>query len=335
MVKEAQNNSSTHTPPTAHRWQLPSGINVFNFGNLLMYALQQVPTVATNVLHAPCWNASANGCRPEPVHCTYEEMHPNGLRERLRLAFAPAPTTRQSLSAELNRVPCIRKLVVAVAHLNGAWMDWRKPGPRELIIHFRCGDVPFRGSAAGYKLPRLQFYEQAIRRMGDDNGSVSEISIVMCAASHATWRDQRVDEAAYRIEACLRLARQLRDHLLRAFGSIRTVRVSECEQSALSDWLTFFHAPRLISSGSTFSLLPGFFSSFNHGRFVMAVPEGGSAVLCDTYAAGAPLFEVACAIPRQHTNESTDQLTSQTAEHLLREHGDVAFCREQPARCWT
>ena len=298
---------------------LPSGSGVFNFGNLLMYALAKAPNTSASHFRIPCWPAvnSSAPCDAEAqdasVHCTDEELHPGGFHSHLKLAFVTAPAIRQSLSAELSRVPCIRKLVTALAHRNSGRHFWR-PAPRELVVHFRCGDVPFRGSTSGYRVPRLLFYERAIRRLGGADGALDGVVIVMCAASHATYQDQRVDEAACRIETCRRLAEQLREQLRRTFPLIGSVRLRDCEQTALDDWLSFFFARRLVSSGSTFSMLPGFYSDANDGRFIMAVPVDQREVLppcvnSTIRGPAVPVFEVACAVPRSSANCSQDEAT--------------------------
>jgi len=111
------------------------------------------------------------------------------------------------------------------------------------VIHFRCADTPFCRHDK-YHFQKYIFFRDALQ--GHD-----KVILLSCHThnSRADWTD-----------ACRQYSDSLRNYLT-GIGVQVTV---QCHESNLKDFATMFYAPLVISTGSSFSFMAGY---FGHGTF--------------------------------------------------------------------
>jgi len=112
-------------------------------------------------------------------------------------------------------------------------------------IHFRCADTPFIKHSQ-YHFQRFSFFKQAINDLQNKMGtSIAKILLLSCNFHNSTTKEQ---------DSCNKYANLLKTYLEDIGYSIEI----QCD-SAERDFATLFYSPAVISSGSSFSFMSGFF----------------------------------------------------------------------------
>jgi len=114
------------------------------------------------------------------------------------------------------------------------------------VIHFRCADTPFI-KQDGYHFQKYVFFDQALKSFPLYN----HIFIMNCS-SHNSGNKEK--------EACAIYAKNLSDHLESTGYKTDII----CN-SNIDDFSILFYAPGVISTGSSFSFMAGF---FGYGKFI-------------------------------------------------------------------
>ena len=128
------------------------------------------------------------------------------------------------------------------------------------VIHFRCSDVPFIKSV-WYKLQKYTFYKDSLEEIKRKSGINYDNVILLTSSIHRSNNKNR--------EACEIYTQSLKKYI-ESIG----YKVIIQSKSADQDFATLFYAPAVISSGSSYSFMSGFFSD---GLFIS---EGHSNSLC-------------------------------------------------------
>jgi hypothetical protein len=128
------------------------------------------------------------------------------------------------------------------------------------VIHFRCADVPF-GRHFAYHFQKYAFYKDALEDISSKLHKFDKVTISYCN-NHDSFDEDKTDCDIY--------VQSLHDYLL----SIGYNSIIKC-QSSLDDFATLYYAPAVISGGSSFSFMSGFFGK---GIFISAghQNEGGT-----------------------------------------------------------
>jgi hypothetical protein len=114
------------------------------------------------------------------------------------------------------------------------------------VIHFRCSDVPFIKSM-WYKLQKYTFYKNSLEDIKRKSGINYDTVILLTSSVHRSNNKNR--------EACEIYTQSLKEYI-ESIG----YKVIIQSKSADQDFATLFYAPAVISSGSSFSFMSGFFS---------------------------------------------------------------------------
>jgi hypothetical protein len=114
------------------------------------------------------------------------------------------------------------------------------------VIHFRCSDAPFIKHDA-YKLQKYTFYKDSLEKIKSKSGINYDTVILLTSPIHKSSNINR--------EACKIYTQSLKKYI-ESIG----YKVIIQSKSADQDFATLFYAPAVISSGSSFSFMSGFFS---------------------------------------------------------------------------
>jgi hypothetical protein len=135
------------------------------------------------------------------------------------------------------------------------------------VIHFRCADTPFIRHSQ-YHFQKYKFYKKILKKINTTlSQSYSKVIILSCSF-HNSDEQKKI--------ACGTYTESLGDYL----RSISYEPIVECK-SNVEDFATIFYAPAVISIGSSFSFISGFFGKgifFAGGHREEVDAKGG----CDT-----------------------------------------------------
>ncbi len=109
------------------------------------------------------------------------------------------------------------------------------------IIHFRCADTPFIKHPQ-YFFQNYKFFKAALDKLE------SKHVIIMANTKHDTGNEQQ--------ESCTTYAYKLRDYIT-SLGYQATIET----RTNIEDFSDLFYAPAVISTGSSFSFMSGFFGN--------------------------------------------------------------------------
>lgn len=113
------------------------------------------------------------------------------------------------------------------------------------VIHFRCADTPF-GRHDQYHFQKYNFYKEILIKIKIQTKKNYKKLILLSCSFH------RSDDSIK--QACEKYTNSLSDYL----KSINYEPMIECNKN-IEDFATLFYAPVVISSGSSFSFMSGFF----------------------------------------------------------------------------
>jgi hypothetical protein len=120
------------------------------------------------------------------------------------------------------------------------------------VIHFRCADVPFARHFV-YHFQKYAFYKDALKDISSKITKFNSVQISYCNDHNSSEENKT---------SCDIYIKSLCDYLL-SIGYDSTIKC----QSSLDDFATLYYAPAVISTGSSFSFMSGFFGK---GIFISA-----------------------------------------------------------------
>jgi hypothetical protein len=109
----------------------------------------------------------------------------------------------------------------------------------EPVIHFRCADTPFIKHEQ-YFFQNYKFFDKALEQLNEKN------VLIMANTIHDTENKQQV--------ACSEYANKLKDHIISLGYQCKIVSKTNVE-----DFADLFYSLAVISTGSSFSFMSGFF----------------------------------------------------------------------------
>lgn len=139
-------------------------------------------------------------------------------------------------------------------------------GSSQPVIHFRCADTPFIRNRH-YHFQKYSFFKDAL----ENNRANKSITLLSCSTHKADQQKQ---------ESCKSYTDYLQEYL-QSIGYSVIVQCKTPEQ----DFATMFYSPLVISTGSSFSFMSGFFGS---GQFISTLHENDTKKItgctdCDTW----------------------------------------------------
>jgi hypothetical protein len=137
--------------------------------------------------------------------------------------------------------PLIKEIIDETLKKSGLYEQGLYP-----VIHFRCSDAPFIKHDA-YKLQKYTFYKDSLEKIKSKSGINYDTVILLTSPIHKSSNINR--------EACKIYTQSLKKYI-ESIG----YKVIIQSKSADQDFATLFYAPAVISSGSSFSFMSGFFS---------------------------------------------------------------------------
>jgi len=156
---------------------------------------------------------------------------------------------------------CMKPLVQKI--LNDAFeksgLTRTVPNP---IIHFRCSDTPFL-RYEGYHLQAYSFFKKALEVIADKIKQPIKTVDIVSFVSHKSGESEQ--------KSCNIYLNALRDYLV---GEGYNVNLGD--NSNIDDFASLFYAPAVISTGSSFSFMSGFF-----GKGVFITTELDAGKLCN------------------------------------------------------
>jgi len=124
-------------------------------------------------------------------------------------------------------------------------------GSSQPVIHFRCADTPFIRHGQ-YHFQKYAFFKDALQ----NNRASKSITLLSCSTHKSDQQKQ---------ESC----KSYTDHLQEYLQSIGYTATAQCKTPE-QDFATMFYSPLVISTGSSFSFMSGFFGS---GQFITTLHE--------------------------------------------------------------
>ena len=137
--------------------------------------------------------------------------------------------------------PLIKEIIDNTLKKSGLYEEVLYP-----VIHFRCSDVPFVKHYA-YKLQKYTFYKDSLEKIKRKSGINYDTVILLTSSIHRSNNKNR--------EACEIYTQSLKKYI-ESIGYKVIIQSKSAEQ----DFATLFYAPAVISSGSSFSFMSGFFN---------------------------------------------------------------------------
>jgi hypothetical protein len=139
--------------------------------------------------------------------------------------------------------PLIKEIIDETLKKSGLYEEVLYP-----VIHFRCSDVPFI-KVIDYKLQKYTFYKDSLEKIKSKSksGINYDTVILLTSPTHKSNNKNR--------EACKLYTQSLKRYI-ESIG----YKVIIQSKSADQDFATLFYAPVVISPGSSFSFMSGFFS---------------------------------------------------------------------------
>lgn len=119
------------------------------------------------------------------------------------------------------------------------------------VIHFRCSDIPFIRHSQ-YKLQKYTFYKDSLDEIKKQSGINYNTVILLTSTVHRSNIKNK--------EACEIYLQSLKNYI-ESIGYNVIIQSKSKEE----DFATLFYAPVVISPGSSFSFMSGF---FNNGIFI-------------------------------------------------------------------
>jgi len=115
------------------------------------------------------------------------------------------------------------------------------------IIHFRCADTPYERNPQ-YHFPKYSFYKNALNVIENRNKTKYKTVLIYSCSSHLSNNEM--------VKSCSEYTNKLCEYL----ESINYEPKPECN-SNLEDFAKMFYAPAVISIGSSYSFISGFFGN--------------------------------------------------------------------------
>jgi len=144
--------------------------------------------------------------------------------------------------------PRIREMLETAFQETGVSMHTRMDNP---VIHFRCSDVPFVKNMH-YHFVRYSFYRDCFKEAQKKSGtSYGKIMLLSCH-EHNSNPDYMSKCRIYKASLVQYLEEELELTVMTRCGT------------PVQDFATMFYAPVVLSAGSSFSFMSGF---FGHGMF--------------------------------------------------------------------
>jgi hypothetical protein len=137
--------------------------------------------------------------------------------------------------------PLIKEIIDKTLKKSGLYEEVLYP-----VIHFRCSDVPFIKHST-YKLQKYTFYKDSLEEIKRKSGINYDTVILLTSSIHRSNNKNR--------EACEIYTQSLKKYI-ESIG----YKVIIQSKSADQDFATQYYAPAVISPGSSFSFMSGFFS---------------------------------------------------------------------------
>lgn len=145
--------------------------------------------------------------------------------------------------------PLIREMLETVFHETGVSLNTRVYLP---VIHFRCSDVPFVKNMH-YHFVRYSFYRDCLAEAEKKSGTSFGKVLLLSCHEHNSSSDYMTNCQVYKAS----LIQYLK-------GSLGLTVIARCG-TPVQDFATMFYAPVVLSAGSSFSFMSGF---FGHGIFL-------------------------------------------------------------------
>jgi len=142
---------------------------------------------------------------------------------------------------------------------------------KEPLIHFRCADAPFVKNIQ-YHFVKYEFYKNALEKIYEKSPSHNKKVVILSCNTHRS-NDKMKD-------SCIKYTDYLVDYL-KDNGYEPDL---QCDTN-LNDFARMFYAPGVISIGSSYSFLAGFFGSGNFisSEHVMEHEKERKCTICDSW----------------------------------------------------
>ena len=160
---------------------------------------------------------------------TYWEVH-NNRREKFWLIMKPL----------------INQVIDDTLKKSGLYKKVQYP-----VIHFRCSDIPFIKHKQ-YKLQKYTFYKDSLEEIKRKSGINYDTVILLTNTAHRSNNKNK--------KACEIYLNGIKNYI-ESIGYKVIIQSNSKEE----DFATLFYAPAVISPGSSFSFMSGF---FNNGIFI-------------------------------------------------------------------
>ena len=139
------------------------------------------------------------------------------------------------------------------------------------VIHFRCADTPFVRNSQ-YHFQKYKFYKEILDKINiDTNKNYKKVILLSCSFHRSDDNNKH---------ACETYTNSLSDYL----KSINYEPFIECNKN-IEDFATLFYAPAVISIGSSFSFMSGFFGKgkFYSGGHIDENDKKSNCTLCNKW----------------------------------------------------
>jgi hypothetical protein len=137
------------------------------------------------------------------------------------------------------------------------------------VIHFRCSDVPFI-KHFHYHIVKYQFYLDALNELKTKNINTETVNLLACFSHLATGENKK---------HCNIYIESLNNFLIKNGYKVNII----CN-SNIDDFALLFYAPAVISLGSSYSFMSGFFGNgifISEGHFDERITESSSCNKCN------------------------------------------------------
>lgn len=152
------------------------------------------------------------------------------------------------------------------------------------VIHFRCASAPLNRQSQ-YHFQRYSFYRAAARKYRRRFGApLRRVHLLTCVADDVNRAGQTAACTAYVSDLAAFLRAELGVEVL----------VSNCAHSMFEDFAIMYHAPFLVSTGSTMSLLPGLLRHAPRRTFVSPRLFDEASIAINSHAPGRRTGCVGC-----------------------------------------
>lgn len=139
------------------------------------------------------------------------------------------------------------------------------------VIHFRCADTPFIRHPR-YHFQKYEFYKTALNKIKNDkNISYDKVILLSCTSHNSNDKNKT---------CCNTYSNSLSSYL----KYINYNSIIECK-TYVEDFATLFYAPAVISIGSSYSFMSGFFGNgiFISGGHLEEIDDTHKCTSCDDW----------------------------------------------------